>query len=311
MQRIKTIMHEFFGTPLVAVREFAQMLLGCMIIGIAIFTFYTQANLQVGGFSGLSLVICRLLHTDVSVGQISIILNIPVLVAIGFFISHKMLVRTLIGMLTLGYALDAAHYVSTYISAWLFPNGVEALEYILVAIFGGALFGLGCGLVVRSGYASGGSDNVAFLLRLIFKSLKFSVIIWLFDAAVILSGAYFNDGAESASGIIMYSIVALLTDVKVLDLVLSGYSYKRVVYIISKKNKEIADNIMFKMNRGVTGLKAVGGYSQEEAEVLLAVLDSKQVPRLKEVILAIDDKAFVFVMDSREVIGEGFIKTYF
>lgn len=68
---------------------------------------------------------------------------------------------------------------------------------------------------------------------------------------------------------------------------------------------------MFKMNRGVTGLKAVGGYSQEEAEVLLAVLDSKQVPRLKEVILAIDDKAFVFVMDSREVIGEGFIKTYF
>ena len=126
-----------------------------------------------------------------------------------------------------------------------------------------------------------------------------------------MSGAYFNDGAESASGIIMYSIVALLTDVKVLDLVLSGYSYKRVVYIISKKNKEIADNIMFKMNRGVTGLKAVGGYSQEEAEVLLAVLDSKQVPRLKEVILAIDDKAFVFVMDSREVIGEGFIKTYF
>ena len=96
-----------------------------------------------------------------------------------------------------------------------------------------------------------------------------------------------------------------------MDLVLSGYSYKRVVYIISKKNKEIADNIMFKMNRGVTGLKAVGGYSQEEAEVLLAVLDSKQVPRLKEVILAIDDKAFVFVMDSREVIGEGFIKTYF
>lgn len=311
MLQVKSWLRDIFGTPKVAVKNFLMMFAGCFLVGLSIFTFYEQAHLQVGGFSGLALVVQRLCKTNISVGMLTIILNIPVLIAIYWFISHELLVRTIVGMVTLGYTLDLARSASVYVVNMLFPNGVLEAEYIVVAMFGGALFGIGCGMIVRSGYATGGTDNLAFLLKLVFKNLKFSFIMWLFDFAVILAGAYFKGEASSATKIILYSIVALVTDVKMVDVVLSGYSYKRVVFIISKQHAKIADGILNKMCRGVTGLKSIGHYSKTESEVLFVVLDIKQVPNLKTLVAEIDHNAFVFVLDSREVYGEGFAKTYF
>lgn len=311
MLQVKDWLRDIFGEPKVAIKNFLTMFAGCFFVGFSIFAFYEQAHLQVGGFSGLALVLQRALHIPLSVGMITIILNVPVLFAIYWFISHKLLIRTIVGMVSLGYALDLARYVSGYIATKLFANGVAESEYILVALFGGALFGIGCGLIVRSGYATGGTDNLGFLLKLVFKNLKFSLIMWIFDFTVILAGAFFKGDSSSATKIILYSIVALVTDVKLLDLVLSGYSYKRVVFIISKQHQKIADAILYSMCRGVTGLKSVGHYSKQEGEVLFVVLDIKQVQSLKELVADIDRNAFVFVMDSREVYGEGFEKTYF
>lgn len=311
MLQVKGWLNEIFGEPKTAIKNFLTMFAGCFLIGVSIFTFYEQAHLQVGGFSGLALILQRILGTNVSVGMISIILNVPVLFAIFFFINHHLLVRTIVGMIVLGYTLDLARYLSAYILPILFKGSVQEADYILLALFGGALFGVGSGLIVRSGYATGGSDNLAFLIKLVFKNLKFAFIVWLFDFTVILAGAYFNGNASSTTRIILYSIVALLTDVKVLDLVLSGYSYKRVVFIISRQHQKIADEILQHMYRGVTGLKSIGHYSKQEGEVLFVVLDIKQVPRLKTLVAKIDHNAFVFVLDSREVYGEGFARSYF
>lgn len=311
MLQIKSWLKDIFGDPLNALKEFFTMFIGCFLVGISIFTFYQEANLQVGGFSGLALILQHIFNLKITVGMITIILNVPVLLAVFYFISRRLLVRTIIGMITLGYALDFAHNLSAYVVPILFPTGVAEADYILVALFGGALFGMGCGLIVRSGYATGGTDNVAFLVKLVFKNLKFAFIVWAFDLSIILDGAYFNGKANLATKIILYSIVALMTDVKFLDLVLSGYSYKRVMFIISKHNDKIAEAILHKMHRGVTGLKSIGHYSKQEGEVLFVVMDTKQVPRLKTFVSEIDHKAFVFVLDSREVYGEGFAKTYF
>ena len=84
--------------------------------------------------------------------------------------------------------------------------------------------------------------------------------------------------------------------------------YKRQAYIVSDRSKEIADAIMDRMGRGVTGLQARGMYTGNEREVLFCVVSKKEIVEVKEIVASIDRDAFLIVGDAREVIGEGFLE---
>ena len=63
---------------------------------------------------------------------------------------------------------------------------------------------------------------------------------------------------------------------------------------------------MEQLNRGVTGLNATGMYSGSSKCMLYCVVSKKEIVDLKELVLEIDEAAFVIVTDAREVLGEGF-----
>jgi uncharacterized membrane-anchored protein YitT (DUF2179 family) len=79
-----------------------------------------------------------------------------------------------------------------------------------------------------------------------------------------------------------------------------------MVYIITNKQEEIRDAIYTEVNRGVTKLSAVGGYTEQERPILLVVVYQTEFSKLKQVIKTVDPSAFVIVTDSYEVLGEGF-----
>ena len=89
---------------------------------------------------------------------------------------------------------------------------------------------------------------------------------------------------------------------------MEGMKYSKAVFIVSDRYKEISDPIMTQMDRGVTGLDAVGMYSGDEKCMLYCVVSKKEIVVLKEIILKIDNNAFVIVTDAREVVGEGFLE---
>ena len=82
----------------------------------------------------------------------------------------------------------------------------------------------------------------------------------------------------------------------------------RMTLIISERSVEIAQNIMINMDRGVTGLKGRGMYTNQAKDELLCVVSPREVVQIKEIVHEIDEKAFVVVADSREVQGEGFVQ---
>lgn len=300
-----------FGAPKVALKNCLMTIAGCCIIGMAIYTFYVPANIQMGGFTGLALALKNAVHTDIPIGTITIVLNVFLLLVAAYFLNKRFLLLTVIGMLLAGVLINIMKPYGEALAQYIYPGGVPESDYFLLAFFGGILFGGGVGLVLRAGYATGGSDVLAFLLRLLFKSMSISTLIWLIDFSVILVGAYFAGSGYSALRIVMYSVVALFVTSKAIDMVLTGYNFKRVAFIISCENKKIAHEIMHSMKRGVTGLKALGHYRNTDIEVLMVVLNIKQVPILKTLVERIDEKAFIFVIDSREVSGEGFAKSNF
>ena len=104
----------------------------------------------------------------------------------------------------------------------------------------------------------------------------------------------------------LYSIIAVAISAKISDMVLEGSKFAKGVYVVSEQYQVIAEKIMEDINRGVTALHAEGMYSQKEKNMLFIALNRKEIVRLKEIVYDIDPRAFMIVMDAREVLGEGF-----
>ena len=104
----------------------------------------------------------------------------------------------------------------------------------------------------------------------------------------------------------MYSAIALYLTAQVTDLVIEGFGYAKSAIIISDKSSEIAVRVMQDLDRGITGLHGQGMYTGAQKEVLLCVLPRNQILALKTLVKNIDPNAFMIVVDSREVLGEGF-----
>jgi uncharacterized membrane protein len=76
--------------------------------------------------------------------------------------------------------------------------------------------------------------------------------------------------------------------------------------IITDRAEAVADRILCEMKRGVTALAGTGMYTQEKHTVLLCALTVTEVPRLKDLVHAEDEKAFVTLTPAQEVLGVGF-----
>ena len=161
----------------------------------------------------------------------------------------------------------------------------------------------GIGLVLKSGFTTGGTDMLGVLLHRFFRQYALASIIQVLDMAVIIAGVLVFGMSVS-----LYAIIAVYVTALVTDTVLEGTKQARAVWIISDKNEQIASVVMEKMHRGITRFPASGVYTQQEKSVLLCVVSIKQIPYLKEIVMEIDENSFLIVGDVREVMGNGFVQ---
>jgi len=263
-----------------------------VIIGLlaaaAAYRMYLIPNQVVnGGFTGVG----QLLNhaTGISIGLVNIALNVPL-----FLISMKSIglrfgVRSLVTMVLLSVLIDHMPL----------PPATE--DMLLASVYGGAISGIGFGLILRGNATTGGTDMLASLLHRLVPVLKVSYAIFVFDGLVIIASAFVFE-AQAA----MYGLISAFLCNVLIDLVLEGPNSAHSYFIISDKSEAIADKIMREMNRGVTGLEAVGMYSQQRKQVLLCVVNRFESMRLRRIIFEADPHAFVIANKAKEVLGEGF-----
>ena len=181
-----------------------------------------------------------------------------------------------------------------------FPHLSENL--LMSAIFGGVLFGLGFGIIFLSGATSGGTDILAALGHKAVPYIDVGKWIFIIDIVVISAGAYFFRNTD----LVLAGILTLFVSSFLVDYIISGANVAKVAYIISEKSEEIADEIMKKLVRGVTGVYTRGMYIKKDRTMLMCVVKRFELQKLQRIVKEKDAAAFVILTQARQVTGEGF-----
>lgn len=267
------------------------ILVGAAIFSFGLVHFNIQNELAEGGFTGITLILLFVFKWDPAL--MNLILNIPM-----FIIGWKLL-----GKRTFFYTVIGTIAVSIFIKLFMIYQIDVQLkdDLVLVALFAGVFIGIGLGIIFRYGGTTGGVDIIA---RLANKYLGWSMgkTMFLFDAVVIVVSwiTYLNSRS------MMYTLVAVFVSARVIDFVQEGAYAARGAFIISPHQDEIADKISLEMGRGVTVFKGYGHFTKTDREVLYCVIGRNEIVRLKNIISAVDESAFVSLTEVKDVMGEGF-----
>ena len=242
--------------------------------------------------AGIALLINHL--SGLPVGTLTLLINVPLLIASYFLLNRKMTWRTIRTVVWITICLD-------YIAPLLLPQYVG--DRLISSAVGGILVGAGMAMFFQRGSTSGGGDILAKLLQRAFPWMQTGYAIMIIDFIVIGLSIPVFGGLEDA----LYGIISMMCTTQTIDAILYGMNKGTMVMVSSKHNQQIADDIMSQLGRGTTFFKSVGGYSRKDTEMLMCVVDRKQFYSVKNIIDKWDRAAFVIASETKEVYGEGFL----
>ena len=267
-----------------------RIILGCAVFGVGFNMFMISHNMNVGGLTGVSMILAHLLDFGM-VGTVTAIINIPLFALGGWKLGKKFFWNSLLGMLASSVAIDAFSVLP-----------VPEIDPLLAALYGGALCGLGLGVVFSTGATTGGSDIIVRLLKRKWPNVPIGTINTCFDLTVVtLTGIAFGDMSRA-----LYCGIAVFVMGQVIDAVVYRFDYSKVALIITREHAEVARRIGTELGRGATFLKGEGAYSGTDTKVILTAVKRQQLAELKELVVGIDPNAFIIVQEAHQVLGDGF-----
>ena len=298
-----------------AIRDYFIITIGAALMAIGIGVFLVDAKVVPGGVSGLSIAIFYLSGESIPIGLMIWVLNIPL-----YFWGVKELGKQF-GMRTFfGFTLSA-FFIDFFRGAipgfeFIKLQETETLQsllqqdFLFLVLIGGALLGIGLGIIFKFRGSTAGTDIVAAIMQKKY-GIKPGMAIMIIDFFVICIAGLAIDYKDlaverSAMTLTLYALFLLFVSSRLVDAITDGFDYARTAYIISDKHKEIAEVVMKEFSRGATALKARGLYKNIDREVLVTVVAIRELSRLINTIKQIDPYAFVTVHNVHEVLGEGF-----
>ncbi|MFJ5767956.1 YitT family protein [Lysinibacillus sp. NPDC093210] len=270
-----------------SILEYVYVIVGAAIVAIGFNVFLLPNQVASGGVSGISTILHGLFGWNP--GLVQYAFNIPLFLAGVLILGKKFGVKSFVGTITLPFIV-------------LLTNNWEPWtdNPLLGALFGGIVVGLGIGLVFKGNASTGGTDLLAQIITK-YTGLSLGTSVLLIDGIIAISAAIVFDLEKG-----LYALIGLYVTTKTIDIIQLGFSQSKMVYIITLKQDEVRDAIYAEIDRGVTKLPAIGGYTGEARPVLMVVVYQTEFTKLKQLIKSVDPSAFVIVSDAYEVLGEGF-----
>lgn len=273
-----------------------SIIIGNLIYALSVKLFLLPAGLLSGGTNGIALVLEH--YWGMSISMFVMIFNI-VMLCVGWLI------------------LGRAFAMTTVASSFLYPAFLELLDrllgdvvltqdLLLCTVFFGLGVGLGLGLVIRAGASTGGMDIPPLILE---KKLRIpvSVSMYCFDFIILVPQMLFRPVENVLYGIILVFIYTMVLD----KMLILGKS-KTELKIVSSKYEEICSAILTEVDRGVTLMRAEGGYTGCRTKLVFSVVSNRELIKVEKLVHAIDPECFMVVSRVSEVRGRGFSlsKTY-
>lgn len=285
---------------------------GAFLAGFVLNVFYTPIKLTMGGVSGIASIIYQLTGRGnfLELGTLVAILNIPLLILGLVKIGLKFVWRSIVG--TFVYSA-AVNLTTPWMKDWfekyvnVAAHGGAKPDMLIFCLFGGIIYGISMGLILKGGYTTGGTDILGVVIHRAFPNISIGNILMGLDFCVISSTLiFYRDPSNTQIILALYSFVALYLTSKFTDLTIEGFETTRMCYVISADPEAVANEIFKQLDRGATLIKGIGMYSKLEKPIVFSVMSPRQVPKLKKIAKSIDPKAFVVITEAREVHGEGF-----
>ncbi|HQC21156.1 MAG TPA: YitT family protein [Anaerolineaceae bacterium] len=274
-----------------ALRDYLLILLGSLVQALSLRLFLVPASLVSGGISGAA----QLLHYALGwpIGLVVLAGNLPLFV-IGwrYLGGPRFASRTILAILSFSIFTDLLIYLT--------GNSALTEDPVLNTVFGGLLLGIGLGIVYLGRGTSGGTD---ILGRILNRKLGISIsMAYMITDSLVVLMAGFVFGWEKA----LYGLLMIYLSGVAADLASEGANITKAGFIITLKPDAVINAIQDELDRGVTLIPVVGGYTRQERAMVYCVVTASEVMRLKTIVHEVDKNAFMVIGQVSEALGEGF-----
>lgn len=150
--------------------------------------------------------------------------------------------------------------------------------------------------------STGGTDLISYIAREYRPTIRMSSVIIMLDIVIVTLNMIFFKKIEIG----LYSAIAIYLMGKIIDILFEGIYFTKLILIISDKNEDIAREIGEKIRRGTTGLFGKGMFTNEDKLVLMCAASRGDISKIKMIARKLDQKSFIIITNSREVVGLGF-----
>jgi uncharacterized membrane-anchored protein YitT (DUF2179 family) len=272
--------------------NYLMILAGAFILATGFVFFITPHKIVPGGVYGISIVLHYLIGTPV--GAMALAFDVPLTLIAVKILGPRFGAKTVVGFVA----------TAVFVDGLTFLYGTQPLitdDVLLSSIVGGVFSGVGLGLIFKTKATSGGTDIVAMIISK-YTHLPVGRLLILVDSTIVLFGLIvFKDWK-----IPFYSLIVIYIAGKILDTILEGISYDKVLFIISEETEKIKRKIIDDLNRGGTLIDGKGMYHGNDKTIMFTVVNRREVAILQEFIHRVDPRAFVTVLNASEILGEGF-----
>ena len=257
-----------------------------ILISICVNMFFGPHNIAAGGITGLAIILEKLLGFERSVTIL--ICNAVILLITFIFLGKEVFFNTAIGGTLLPVFIG------------LIPQKTLVQDTMLSMLVGSVLFGIAVSILYYNKASSGGTSIPPLILKKYFN-LNTSIGLFLTDGIiVVLCLLVFSVDT------FFYAVTSIFLTSATMNYIENGTNKKKMVYIISDKNDSITHGILHDIGRGVTIIPVIGAYKQNNMNMLMVTLDTKNYQQLLSIVNEYDEKAFMITDTVSDVHGQGF-----
>lgn len=270
-------------------KKYGIITAGSFIFALSINLFTLPSKIVTGGISGVATIFYHLfgISTGLTVG----LLNIVILLFAWKILGKHFVLDSLAAIVMIPFFLEFTEHL---------PPLTENI--LLAAAYGGVLLGVGIGMAFSQGGTTGGTDIVSRISQKKYPHLSIGILMTIVDLLIIGASIVAFGNIDLA----LYGILSLVISTAVIDMIISKLNCAKLVFIITDSEIGLETHIFTAVNRGVTTISGVGGFSGKAKKILLCVAKQNQVEKLKNTVRQFDPSAFIIVNESKEIIGNGF-----
>ena len=275
-------------------KEFLWMNVATVMISVGVYCFKFPNNFSMGGVSGLSILLGKVLPV-LSASSYNTIINVLFLI-LGFLMLDKSF-----GFRTVYCSLLSAGLIQVF--SWVWPLTAPLTDQLMLELFFAVILpALGAAILFNIDASSGGTDIAAMILKK-YTGLDVGTALLISDVAIAAAALFVFDVKAGLCSLLGLALKSVLVDSAIESL-----NRRKAFFVITSDPEHVCDYVTHTLVRGATIWTAQGAYTHDVHHVVLTVLSRRQAVTLRRYLKQVDPHAFMIVANSSEIFGKGFLR---